>query len=93
MYRVQRPDQFGTFNGLAVARSLGDELMKVYGVAPTPTVTSLDMTPRDRCLVLGSDGLYEFLTNEDVVRLAQQHRKAMEAILSATRTAEPSLAV
>ena len=76
VYRVSipEPDNPNEWRpGLAVARSIGDLAYKRHGVSPKPTVTTVPLDARDRCLVSGSDGLYEFLSNDEIVVLCQQH--------------------
>ena len=75
VHRVQPPDA-KPGQGLAVARSIGDEGYKPYGVCETPTLTTLDLDEKmDRCIVLGSDGLYEFMSNEEVTHICSTHRQ------------------
>ena len=60
--RVWLPDQ--DIPGLAMSRSMGDEVAHSVGVSATPEVLEFFLSPDDRFVVIGSDGLWEFLTNE-----------------------------
>ena len=52
--------------GLNMSRSLGDLTGKIAGVISTPH-TSVDvLQPSDRALILASDGLWDFVNNEEV---------------------------
>jgi len=55
--------------GLMVTRSLGDRLMHEHaGVSSVPELAERELHPGfDRLLVVGSDGLFDLETNEDVL--------------------------
>jgi len=59
--RVWLPD--GSGPGLAMSRSFGDTVAASIGVNSEPEFTTKKLTKEDRFLVLGSDGLFEYLTN------------------------------
>jgi serine/threonine protein phosphatase PrpC len=52
-----------------MSRSLGDELAASVGVSHEPEILEYIITPNDKFLVIGSDGIFEFMPNEDVVRI------------------------
>lgn len=63
--RVYGKDDDGP--GLAMSRSLGDTIAEKLGVIPTPDVKIAKRLPdRDRALVLASDGVTEFLSNDRI---------------------------
>jgi serine/threonine protein phosphatase PrpC len=45
----------------------------LVGVTSKPEITSFTLTENDRFMVLASDGLWEFLSNDYVIRLVQQY--------------------
>lgn len=55
--------------GLAMSRSLGDKIAQSVGVSPVPEVKEFLISPQDRFIVLASDGVWEFLPNEEVARI------------------------
>ncbi|KAL4513107.1 hypothetical protein ABPG72_017792 [Tetrahymena utriculariae] len=55
--------------GLAMARSFGDQIAQSVGVISEPEVSSYEITEEDKFLVIASDGVWEFLSNEKVVSL------------------------
>lgn len=55
--------------GLAMSRSLGDGAAASVGVIAVPEVLELDLTPADKFIVLGSDGVFEFISNEEAVKM------------------------
>ena len=52
--------------GLAMSRSLGDFQAKEVGVIPTPQIIEYDINATTKFLVVCSDGVWEFMTNEQV---------------------------
>lgn len=55
--------------GLAMSRSFGDRVAASVGVIAEPEILEFDLTPEDKFIVIGSDGIFEFLTNEDVLKI------------------------
>lgn len=55
--------------GLAMSRSLCDTVAHSVGVISTPEVTERDLTDDDRVIVMGSDGLWEFIPSQEVIKL------------------------
>lgn len=61
---------------LAMSRAIGDNYLKPY-VISEPEVTITDRTAEDECLILGSDGLWDVVSNETacgVARMCLQSR-------------------
>ncbi|EEF44478.1 probable protein phosphatase 2C 52 isoform X2 [Ricinus communis] len=55
--------------GLAMARAFGDFCLKEYGVISIPEFSHRLLTERDQFLVLASDGVWDVLSNEEVVEI------------------------
>lgn len=55
--------------GLAMARALGDYCVKNHGVISEPEVTYRRLTKKDEFVVLATDGVWDVLTNEQVVEI------------------------
>lgn len=53
--------------GLAMARSLGDTVAHSAGVISDPEFHHQVLTPADKYLVIASDGLWEFMTDQEVL--------------------------
>ena len=64
--------------GLAMSRSLGDEVARTIGVISTPEFVERQLDHYLDCLlVLGTDGLWDYLSNEEVMQmLAVQEAEA-----------------
>ena len=55
--------------GLAMSRSVGDEVSASVGVTNVPELTIHQLDERDVCLLMASDGVWEFITNDEAARL------------------------
>lgn len=86
--RVWQRDQAS--GGLAVTRAIGDTNLNSVGVTPEPEVSKHRLRPSDRCMVIASDGCWDYISNDRAARLAVQHRdarQASEAIVQEARQA------
>ena len=55
--------------GLAMSRSLGDEIAHSIGVSCDPEVSRFNLSPDDKFMVIASDGVWEFLSNEEIGKI------------------------
>ncbi len=55
--------------GLAMTRSFGDRVAHSVGVSADPEVLEFTLGVHDKFLVIASDGVWEFLSNEDVAEI------------------------
>ncbi|KAL4193070.1 hypothetical protein AMTRI_Chr06g175090 [Amborella trichopoda] len=53
--------------GLAMARAFGDFCLKDYGLISVPDVSYRRLTERDEFIVLATDGVWDVLSNKEVV--------------------------
>jgi serine/threonine protein phosphatase PrpC len=60
--------------GLAMTRSIGDAVAGSVGVIPTPEVRSRPISPKDRFAIVASDGVWEFIGNEEAVAIVHKCR-------------------
>ena len=63
-FRVFKPGK--DYPGLAMSRSIGDAIAKKMGVIAEPGIIEHNLNGGVKFIVLGSDGIWEFLSNEDV---------------------------
>jgi len=69
--------------GLAMARSIGDHMCSTVGVVATPEVLRFNLEPDVEYRVLmASDGVWEFLENEDAMPYLFQHDTASDACVA-----------
>lgn len=93
--RVWLPDE--DCPGLAMARSLGDYRLKRHGVVSEPEVTHRRVAPGDLFIILATDGVWDVLSNEEVVSIVcatprKQHasKAVAEAAAQRWRTRYPA---
>ncbi|KAG8500685.1 hypothetical protein CXB51_002823 [Gossypium anomalum] len=65
--RVWMPDQ--DCPGLAMSRAFGDFCLKDHGLISTPQVSYRRLTPKDEFVVLATDGVWDVLSNNEVVQI------------------------
>jgi len=53
--------------GLAMSRSLGDSVAHTAGVISEPEMFTHKLSEDDKIIVMASDGLWEFMTNQEVI--------------------------
>ena len=61
------------FPGLAMSRSIGDFIGKGVGVIPDPEIIECNLSIYSKYIVICSDGVWEFLNNEDVMKLGKKY--------------------
>ncbi|OMJ69338.1 hypothetical protein SteCoe_32964 [Stentor coeruleus] len=59
----------GLVPGLAMSRSVGDFVAEQVGVSHLPDVTLYELDSSDKFIVLASDGIWEFISNEECVEI------------------------
>ncbi|KAK7310227.1 hypothetical protein RJT34_07611 [Clitoria ternatea] len=68
--------------GLAMARAFGDFCLKDFGVISVPEVSYHQLTNKDQFVVLATDGVWDVLSNEEVVSIvASAPRRSAARIL------------
>ncbi|KAL6841872.1 hypothetical protein ACP4OV_028384 [Aristida adscensionis] len=69
----------GLYPGTAFTRSLGDVAAEAVGVIAEPEVKSVDITPAHLFFVVASDGVFEFLSSQEVVDMVAMYQDPREA--------------
>lgn len=70
--------------GLAMSRSLGDTIAHSAGVSSEPEFSVQSLTSNDKYLVLATDGLWEFMTDQEVLDMVTKYdtpKKAVDALI------------
>ena len=67
------------YPGTAFSRSLGDTVGKDIGVNAEPEIVTKDITKGDEILVIASDGIFEFLTNQRVIDICAECNDPLHA--------------
>lgn len=74
-----------------MTRSIGDTVLSEYGVSPVPEVTYTRLGATDEFMVLASDGVWEFMTSQDVAdfigRMRREGKSAAHASEALVREA------
>ncbi|GFY82483.1 protein phosphatase 2C family protein [Actinidia rufa] len=65
--------------GLAMARAFGDFCLKDFGLISTPEVYYRKLTNKDEFVVLATDGVWDVLSNNEVVKIVASARKRSTA--------------
>mmetsp|Transcript_37713 Transcript_37713/g.67912 ORF Transcript_37713/g.67912 Transcript_37713/m.67912 type:complete len:741 (-) Transcript_37713:457-2679(-) len=69
----------GDYPGTAFTRSVGDAIAEELGVFSVPEILTRELTPEDKIIVLASDGVFEFLTNQSVIDICAKFADPLEA--------------
>lgn len=75
--RVWSPN--GDYPGTAFTRSIGDAIAEELGVHADPEMLNRELTPEDKIIVIASDGVFEFLTNQSVIDICAKFSDPLEA--------------
>ncbi|KAE8817459.1 putative protein phosphatase 2C 65 [Hordeum vulgare] len=69
----------GLYPGTAFTRSLGDLAAEGVGVIADPEVKTVEITPAHLFFVVASDGVFEFLSSQEVVDMVAMHQDPRDA--------------
>ena len=67
------------YPGIAMSRSIGDQIAHSIGVSSEPEIFNFDINEKCECLVIGSDGIFQYLKNEDVANIIRPFISKKEA--------------
>jgi len=56
-----------------MSRSFGDEMAKRAGVSDEPEITVINIDEKARFIVVASDGVWEYLSNEQCVEIIEPY--------------------
>ena len=56
-----------------MSRSLGDYTAHSVGVTHVPVIEHFELQPDDQILIVASDGIWEFMSNQNVANIALAH--------------------
>ncbi|RLN61060.1 hypothetical protein BBJ29_004328 [Phytophthora kernoviae] len=75
--RIWHP--YGQYPGTAFTRSIGDLVSEELGVTAEPEILCKGLNPHDKFIIIASDGVFEFLTSQNVVDIVKQYDNPSEA--------------
>ena len=58
-----------------MSRSIGDNVSKTVGVSCQPEIIQYKLEEKDKFIIVGSDGLWEFIENEEAARVVLPYYK------------------
>ena len=61
------------YPGLAISRCLGDKIAQEIGVISEPEIIEREINKQSKYIIMGSDGVFEYLRNEDIVETAKKY--------------------
>ena len=61
------------YPGLAMSRSIGDFIASSVGVIPNPEIIEYNINNSSKYMIIASDGLWQFMSNEKVMNIANQY--------------------
>ncbi|KAH8504455.1 hypothetical protein Peur_045995 [Populus x canadensis] len=76
--------------GLAMSRAFGDFLLKNHGIIALPDISYHRVTSKDQFIILASDGVWDVLSNKEVVSIvsaADSEQAAAKAVVEAATAA------
>lgn len=71
--RIWDPHTQPPVPGLAMTRSIGDKIASSIGLIYKPKITETRLTPDDKFIILASDGIWEFISNQKAVEIVEKH--------------------
>nr|CAD1817516.1 unnamed protein product [Ananas comosus var. bracteatus] len=77
VYRIWLPDEDSP--GLAMARAFGDFCLKDFGLISTPQIAYRKLSEKDEFVVLATDGVWDVLSNKEVVKIVSSVPKQSDA--------------
>jgi serine/threonine protein phosphatase PrpC len=67
-----------TAPGLAMSRSLGDSYAHKLGCISEGEIFTQTLLPHDKIIIMGSDGIFQYLLNEEISDIVHPYYKANE---------------
>jgi serine/threonine protein phosphatase PrpC len=76
-----------SFPGTRFTRSICDSTLEEIGIVSDPNVVSCDLTANDDILVIASNGVFEFLTNQEIINICSECHDPLQASEAVTKAA------
>ena len=71
--------------GLAVSRSLGDAFAHSLGCSSIPDINHHKLTKSDQVIIIGTDGIYEHLSNTQIANIVYPYYEKNKDALGAAK--------
>jgi len=69
----------GKFPGCAFTRSIGDSVGESLGVIAEAEVESYELSSKDKMVIIGSDGIFEFVSDKEVTTISSMYLDPSDA--------------
>ncbi|MCQ2816645.1 MAG: protein phosphatase 2C domain-containing protein [archaeon] len=66
------------YGQLMLSRAFGDWEFKSYGVINVPHILRIEISDKDQYVIMGSDGIWDVFSDEDVYKLSKEYTSADE---------------
>ena len=66
------------YGSLMLARSFGDWQLKSYGVTCKPHITRINITDKDKYVIVATDGIWDIFKDEDVLDISKKFDNSKE---------------
>lgn len=76
------------YPGLAMSRSIGDTVASAIGVMPVPDVKEFCIDSFSKFIIIGSDGLWDYITNEKAVEIVSKYYKSGKSMTACEKLIE-----
>jgi hypothetical protein len=70
---------YGDYPGTAFTRSFGDKTAEELGVTAEPEILTRDVLCNDKYVIIASDGVFEFMTNQMVADIVMEQEDPLDA--------------
>jgi serine/threonine protein phosphatase PrpC len=67
------------YPGISITRAIGDLVSQNIGIVSVPDTMVYDLTENDEFIILATDGIWEFISNQEAVRIVSSSNDAKEA--------------
>ena len=75
------------YPGTTFTRSIGDSALEGIGISSEPEVHSCDLTANDDIVIIASNGVFELLTNQEVIDICSASSNPLQASEAVTKAA------
>lgn len=76
---IMEPYAMKGFLGLMPTRTIGDEYFKDIGIIATPAVGRYKLQAKDKWILAGTDGLFDYITNREIAQLLVKFKDVEKA--------------
>ena len=72
-FRIFEKNKDSDLPGLSLSRSIGDSMAKNLGVIFEPELFKYELNSRDKIIIVGSDGFWNYISNEEAIDMVGKY--------------------